>query len=128
MTEAERLDPSSELAVRRRKLKELQAKGQDPFKIDRYDFTHRAAEILDNFDSLEGQQVTIAGRIMSKRGHGKVSFAHIQDGSGLVQIYARINELGEEEYEQFKELDLGDIIGGVGKVFKTRRGEITVGA
>ncbi len=127
MTEAERLDPSSELAVRRRKLKELQAKGQDPFKIDRYDFTHRAAEILDNFDSLEGQQVTIAGRIMSKRGHGKVSFAHIQDGSGLVQIYARINELGEEEYEQFKELDLGDIIGGVGKVFKTRRGEITVG-
>lgn len=122
----ENLDPSSELAVRRRKLQELQAKGQDPFKIHRFDFTHRAAEIQENFDSLEGKQVIIAGRIMSKREHGKVSFAHVQDASGLIQIYVRINNLGEERYEQFKELDLGDIIGVVGKVFKTRRGETTV--
>lgn len=122
----ENLDPSSELAVRRRKLQELKGRGQDPFKIDRFDFTHRAAEIHDNFDSLQGQEVTIAGRMMSKREHGKVSFAHLQDASGLIQIYARINNLGEERYGQFKELDLGDIIGVTGKVFKTHRGETTV--
>ncbi|NLG86742.1 MAG: lysine--tRNA ligase, partial [Firmicutes bacterium] len=125
-TEAEKLDPSSELAVRRRKLEELRARGQDPFKIDRYDFTHRAQEIHDNFAGLEGQVVRIAGRIMSKRGHGKVSFAHLQDATGLIQVYARINNLGEEGYEAFKELDLGDIIGAEGRVFKTHRGETTV--
>ena len=125
-TEADRLDPSSELAVRRHKLEELRAHGQDPFKIDRYDFTHRAQEIQGNFDSLEGQVVRVAGRIMSKRGHGKVSFAHLQDATGLIQVYARINNLGEEGYNEFKELDLGDIIGAEGKVFKTHRGETTI--
>ncbi|MGI6129349.1 MAG: lysine--tRNA ligase [bacterium] len=125
-TEVDRLDPSSELAVRRKKLEELRSHGQDPFKIHRYDFTHRARDIHNDFDTLEGETVRIAGRIMSKRQHGKVSFAHVQDATGLTQIYARINNLGEEGYEQFKELDLGDIIGVEGKVFKTHRGEVTV--
>ena len=125
-TEPGRPDPSSELAVRRQKLDELRAGGQDPFIIHRYDFTHRAEDIHGDYDSLEGQKVGIAGRIMSKRQHGKVSFAHLQDSTGLLQIYASVNDLGEDGYEQFKDLDLGDIIGVEGKVFKTHRGEITV--
>ncbi|MDI3538674.1 MAG: lysyl-tRNA synthetase, class [Bacillota bacterium] len=126
MAETPAIDPSSELAARRRKLDELRARGQDPFKIDRFPFTHHAQEILANFDQLEGQEVRIAGRIMSKREHGKVTFAHLQDASGQIQIYARIDALGERAYEDFTDLDLGDIIGVEGKVFRTRRGEITV--
>lgn len=126
MAEIEALDPSSELAARRRKLDELRARGQDPFKIDHYDFTHRAQNILTDFPAFEGQLVRIAGRLMSMREHGKVTFAHLMDASGQIQVYAQINNLGEDGYRQFRSLDLGDIIGVEGKVFKTRRGEITV--
>ncbi|MDK2784660.1 MAG: lysyl-tRNA synthetase, class [Bacillota bacterium] len=126
MAETPALDPGSELAARRRKLDELRARGQDPFKIDRFPLTHHAREIIANFAELEGQEVRIAGRLMSKREHGKVTFAHLQDASGQIQIYARINTLGESTYEEFTDLDLGDIIGVQGKVFRTRRGEITV--
>ena len=121
----ETFDPGSELAVRRRKLQELKRRGEDPFKIDRFDFTHRAAQIQAEFDNLEGQPVVIAGRLMSKRTHGKVSFAHVRDSSGEIQIYASVNDLDEEQYERFKDLDVGDMMVN-GQVFKTRRGEITV--
>jgi lysyl-tRNA synthetase class 2 len=122
----ESFDSSSELAVRRRKLQQLKEQGRDPFRLDRFDFTHETAEIHDRFDSLQGKPVSIAGRIMSKREHGKVSFAHVRDGSGEIQLYASINDLGEECYGQFKDLDVGDIIGVRGSVFKTRRGETTI--
>ncbi|NLY50117.1 MAG: lysine--tRNA ligase, partial [Firmicutes bacterium] len=126
MTDRETLDPSSELAVRRRKLDELRAAGRDPYVIDRYDFTHKAAEIVKGFDALVGQEVRIAGRLMSIREHGKVTFAHLRDASGQIQIYARIDNLSEEDYARFTTLDVGDIIGVRGTVFRTRRGEITV--
>lgn len=115
------------MQVRLQKLDELRKKGIDPFG-ERYDRTHLAQDILDNFEKLENQQVSIAGRLMSKRGHGKASFGHLQDLSGQIQIYVRFNDVGEETYQLFDKLDIGDIIGVRGKVFKTKKGEISVWA
>jgi len=112
------------IKARRNKLEALYAKGIDPFG-QRYDRTHSCAEIVEKFDELEGRKVSIAGRVMAKRIHGKAGFAHIQDMSGQVQIYARVDDLGER-YELFESLDIGDIIGVRGEVFRTRKGEITV--
>lgn len=115
------------LQIRRQKLNELQELGVEPFG-ECFDQTHHAQEVLDNFGALEDQAVSVAGRIMAKRGHGKASFAHIQDVTGQVQIYVRLNDVGEEIYDLFTRLDIGDIVGVKGKVFKTRVGEITISA
>jgi lysyl-tRNA synthetase class 2 len=120
------LDLNEILRVRREKLAELQAAGNDPFKIVKYDVTHRTAQIKDHYEDYEGKQVSLAGRLMSKRGMGKSSFCDIQDRDGRIQLYVRINELGAEAYESFKKLDIGDIIGVKGEVFKTHAGEISV--
>ena len=116
------------LQIRRDKLKELQESGNDPFTITRYVVDNDSANIKDNFDALEGQEVSIAGRLMSKRGMGKVSFCDLQDKSGRIQLYARKDEMDEEEYNRFKKYDIGDIVGVKGVVFRTQRGEMSVRA
>ena len=119
---------SDVLRVRREKLAELQAEGRDPFEITKYDRTHHSSDIKDNFDALEGKDVSIAGRIMSKRVMGKASFCHVQDLKGTMQCYVCRDSLGEEEYKRFKKMDIGDIVGVEGKVFKTKTGETSVHA
>ena len=109
------------LKVRREKLADLQANGKDPFKIVKYDVTHHSQEVKDKFDELEGKSVTIAGRMMSKRVMGKASFCHVQDLQGTIQSYVARDSIGEEPYKEFKKLDVGDIIGIKGEVFKTKR-------
>ena len=119
-------DISEILKVRREKLKALQDAGKDPFTVTRFDVTHHTQEIRDNFDALEGQPVSIAGRLMSKRGMGKVSFCDMQDRTGRIQLYARKDEMDEESYNEFKRYDIGDIVGVRGEVFRTQRGEMSV--
>ena len=114
------------LQIRRDKLKELQESGNDPFTITRYVVDNDSANIKDNFDALEGQEVSLAGRLMSKRGMGKVSFCDLQDKSGRIQLYARKDEMDEAEYARFKKYDIGDIVGVKGVVFRTQRGEMSV--
>lgn len=114
------------LQVRRDKLTQLQKAGSDPFQITKYDVDNDSANIKANFDALEGQTVSIAGRLMSKRGMGKVSFCDLQDKSGRIQLYARRDEMDEEEYARFKKYDIGDIVGIKGVVFRTQRGEMSV--
>ena len=114
------------LKIRRDKLAELQAAGKDPFTITKFDVTHHSTDIKDNFEALEGQTVSVAGRLMSKRGMGKVCFADLQDGEGRVQLYVKIDEVGEEQLAAFKKYDIGDLVGVVGEVFRTQRGEISV--
>ena len=114
------------LQVRRDKLKELQESGNDPFQITKYAVDNDSANIKENFDALEGQEVSIAGRMMSKRGMGKVSFCDLQDKSGRIQIYARKDEMDEAVYNRFKKYDIGDIVGIKGEVFRTQRGEMSV--
>ena len=117
------------LQVKRDKLKQLQEEGRDPFKIVKYDVTHHSAEIKDNFDSLEGSDVMVAGRMMFKRVMGKASFCNVMDIQGKIQVYAARDNLGEEKYADFKKLcDTGDIIGVSGKVFKTKTGEVSIEA
>ncbi len=116
------------LKVRRDKLKALQDMGMDPFTITKYDVTHHAQDIKDNFDALEGQTVSVGGRLMSKRGMGKVSFCDLQDKSGRIQLYARRDEMDLEEYNRFKKYDIGDIVGVEGTVFRTEKGEMSVRA
>ena len=116
------------LRIRREKLAELQAQGQDPYVITKYDQTHHAADIKAQFDVLEGQTVSIAGRLMSKRIMGKASFCNVQDLSGNIQSYVARDSLGEEEYKAFKKLDIGDLVGIQGKVFRTKTGEISIHA
>ncbi len=116
------------LQVRRDKLAALQAEGNDPFTITKYDVTHHTSEIKDNYAELEGKDVSIAGRMMSKRVMGKASFCNILDLKGNIQSYVARDDLGEEEYKAFKKLDIGDIIGIVGTVFTTKTGEISVHA
>ena len=116
------------LKVRREKLAALQEAGKDPFQITKYDVTHHSTEIKDNFDTLEGQIVRIAGRIMSKRVMGKASFCNIQDLPGNIQSYVARDSIGEESYADFKKYDVGDIVGIEGEVFKTKTGEISVHA
>ncbi|GAB6179169.1 lysine--tRNA ligase [Desulfotomaculum defluvii] len=113
------------MKVRRDKLQELIAQGVQPFG-QKFEQTHYTADITDQFDVMEGQTVVIAGRIMAKRVMGKASFANVQDTKGNIQVYARLDDLGAEDYARFEKLDIGDIIGCSGKVFKTRKGEITV--
>ncbi|MBR2483417.1 MAG: lysine--tRNA ligase, partial [Oscillospiraceae bacterium] len=119
-------DLSEILKVRREKLANLQQEGRDPFQETKYEVSHYAQDIKDNFDALEGSEVTVAGRLMSKRGMGKVSFCDMQDRSGRVQLYARKDEMDEEVYNRFKKYDIGDIVGVVGEVFRTQRGEMSV--
>ncbi len=116
------------LQIRRDKLKALQDAGMNPFEITRYDVTHHAQEVKDHFDALEGQTVSLGGRLMSKRGMGKVSFCDLQDKSGRIQIYARKDEMDEEAYNRFKKYDIGDIVGVKGQVFRTQRGEMSIRA
>ena len=116
------------LLIRRDKLKALQDAGMNPFEITRYDVTHHAQEVKDNFDALEGQTVSLGGRLMSKRGMGKVSFCDLQDKSGRIQIYARRDEMDEEAYNRFKKFDIGDIVGVRGEVFRTQKGEMSIRA
>ena len=112
--------------VRRDKLRELQESGNDPFQITKYEVNNDSANIKANFDALEGSEVSIAGRLMSKRGMGKVSFCDLQDKSGRIQLYARKDEMDEAEYNRFKKFDIGDIVGVKGVVFRTQRGEMSV--
>ncbi|MBR5390092.1 MAG: lysine--tRNA ligase, partial [Clostridia bacterium] len=114
------------LQIRRDKLAALRAEGRDPFLQVRFDRTADSRSIVENFEIMENQDVAVAGRIMSKRDMGKASFYHIQDHAGQIQIYVRVDELGEAEYDRFKKLDIGDIIGVKGYVFRTRRGEISI--
>ena len=116
------------LQIRRDKLKSLQEEGHDPFQITRYPVTAHSAEIKERFDEMEGTQVSIAGRLMSKRGMGKVTFCDLQDGVGRIQLYVRRDEVGEEPYARFKKVDIGDIVGVKGTVFRTQRGEMSVRA
>ena len=127
-TAAAEQDLSEILQVRRDKLAALRAEGRDPFQETKFDVTHHAQDIKDNFDALEGSEVRIAGRLMSKRGMGKVSFCDLQDKSGRIQLYARKDEMDEEEYDRFKKYDIGDIVGVDGEVFRTQRGEMSVRA
>jgi len=116
------------LKVKREKLADLQTNGKDPFIITKYDVTHHSVEIKEAYDSLEGQTVAIAGRVMSKRVMGKASFCNVQDLEGNIQSYVARDSLGEEEYKAFKKMDIGDIIGLKGEVFKTKTGEISLHA
>ena len=116
------------LKVRREKLAELQANNKDPFKIVKYDVSHHSEEIKADFDALEGKMVTVAGRMMSKRVMGKASFCHVQDLKGMIQCYVARDAVGEEPYKEFKKLDVGDIIGVKGEVFRTKTGEISIHA
>ena len=121
-------DLNSLLQVRRDKLKELQESGNDPFRITKYDVTHHSTDVTEHFDTLEGQSVSVAGRIMSKRVMGKASFCHIQDLNGTIQCYVARDSIGEEAYKLFKKMDIGDIVGLKGEVFKTKTGEISIHA
>ena len=116
------------LLVRRDKLADLQNRGQDPFQITKFDVTHHSDEVKDRFDEMEGQTVRLAGRLMSKRGMGKAVFADLQDGAGRIQLYVRIDDVGEEALAVFKKYDIGDIVGAEGEVFRTKRGEISIKA
>ncbi len=116
------------LQIRRDKLTELQQGGNDPFQITKYEVDNDSANIKANFDALEGKKVSLAGRLMSKRGMGKVSFCDLQDKSGRIQLYARKDDMDEEEYNRFKKYDIGDIVGVQGEVFRTQRGEMSVRA
>ena len=116
------------LKVRREKFKDLQDRGKDPFVITKYDVTHHSMEIKDKFEELEGKTVTIAGRMMSKRVMGKASFCHVQDIQGTMQSYVARDSIGEEDYADFKKMDIGDIVGIKGEVFLTKTGEISIHA
>lgn len=128
--EGEELDQRELLQIRRDKLQALQDSGRDPYRITSFDVRQKAQEIVDGFDTgYEGKQVSVAGRIMSRRGMGKVSFMDLRDGSGRIQIYAKIDVMGEEEYKAMQaSLDIGDIVGVIGEVFRTQRGEISIKA
>ena len=114
--------------VRVDKLQALQSEGNDPFVITKYDWTHHSAVIKESFDELEGKTVRVAGRMMSKRIMGKASFCNVKDLKGNIQSYVARDSLGEEEYKAFKKLDIGDIIGIEGSVFRTKTGEISIHA
>ena len=116
------------LQIRRDKLKELQDAGRDPFVITKYDVTHHSADIKDNYDDMEGKEVSVAGRLMSKRVMGKASFCNVQDLKGGIQCYVARDAVGEEAYKDFKKMDIGDIVGLKGTVFKTKTGEISIHA
>ena len=126
--ETQQQDLGELLRIRREKLKALQDEGRDPFQITKFDVTHHTQDIKDNFDAMEGTEVSVAGRLMSKRGMGKVSFCDLQDKTGRIQIYARKDEMDEDNYNRFKKYDIGDIVGVEGEIFRTQRGEMSVRA
>jgi lysyl-tRNA synthetase class 2 len=128
MAEMETRNVNELLQIRRDKLAELQEAGKDPFVITKYDVTHHSADIIGNYGELEGKEVSVAGRMMSKRVMGKASFCHIQDLKGTIQCYVARDFVGEESYKDFKKMDIGDIIGLKGTVFTTKTGEISVHA
>lgn len=128
MADMETRNVNELLQIRRDKLAELQEAGKDPFVITEYDVTHHSTDITGNYDELEGKEVSIAGRMMSKRVMGKASFCHIQDLKGTIQCYVARDFVGEESYKDFKKMDIGDIIGLKGTVFTTKTGEISVHA
>ena len=121
-------DLSEQTRIRREKLAALQAAGEDPFQQTKFDWDATSEEIKANFDAMEGKPVKIAGRLMSKRGMGKVSFCDLQDRAGRIQLYARQDEMDEAVYKKFKKFDIGDIVGVDGEVFRTQRGEMSVRA
>ena len=125
-TQTQEQDINQLLKVRREKLKELQENGKDPFVITKYDVTHHSQEIKDNYEELEGKEVSVAGRMMSKRVMGKASFCNVQDLQGGIQCYVARDNVGEESYKDFKKMDIGDILGVKGTVFKTKTGEISI--
>ena len=122
------LSLSEQMVVRREKLEALRSEGLDPFVQTKFDVSHDSAAIKENFDALEGQTVSVAGRLMSKRGMGKASFCDLQDRAGRIQLFAKIDELGEEAFGRFKKYDIGDIVGVVGEPFRTKTGEMSVRA
>lgn len=123
---SEELDINEIIAIRHKKLNELKEQGKDPFEIVKYVKTHDTIDIFEKYQELEGKTVSLAGRIVSKRVMGKASFVHILDHKSKIQCYVRVNELGEDEYSEFKKLDIGDIIGVTGEVFTTKKGEISI--
>ncbi len=122
------MDLGEQTRVRREKLAELQAAGEDPFQLTRFDWDATSRQIKENFDAMEGKPVKVAGRLMSKRGMGKVSFCDLQDKDDRIQLYARQDEMDEAVYKKFKKFDIGDIVGVDGEVFRTQRGEMSVRA
>ena len=117
---------SEQAQVRRDKLTALRAEGRDPFVQTKYDFNADSATIKANYETYEEKSVRVAGRLMSKRGQGKVMFCDLQDATGRIQLFVKIDEMGEEEYARFKKYDIGDIVGAEGEVFKTKTGEVSV--
>ena len=128
MTQQPEQELSEQRRVRREKLAALQAAGEDPFQQTRFDWDATSAQIKEHFDQMEGRAVKVAGRLMSKRGMGKVSFCDLQDRDGRIQLYARQDEMDEAVYKKFKKFDIGDIVGVEGEVFRTQRGEMSVRA
>ena len=122
------LSLNDQMQIRREKLAALQAEGRDPFQQTKFDFNADSAAIKADYDAFEGKTVRVAGRLMSKRGQGKVMFCDLQDSTGRIQIFVKIDEMGEEEYNRFRKNDIGDIVGVEGQVFKTQTGEISVRA
>jgi lysyl-tRNA synthetase class 2 len=116
------------LQIRRDKLAELQEAGENPFEVTKFDQEYHTADIINNFDEMDGKSATLAGRLMSKRVMGKASFFDLRDKEGKIQLYVARDELGEEEYRKFKRLDIGDIVGVTGDVFRTQKGEISLRA
>ena len=127
-TPAVQQDLNEILRVRREKLAELQANGKDPFQITKYDATHHSMEIKNDFEGFEGKTVSVAGRMMSKRIMGKASFCNVQDIEGTIQAYVARDNIGEDSYRDFKKMDIGDVVGVKGEVFKTKTGEISIHA
>ena len=117
---------SEQNQIRINKVKALEAAGVSPYRITRFDQTHRSSQILGNFDALDGSDVAVAGRMTSRRVMGKASFAHLQDSDGKIQIYVRRDEVGDEPYAAFKDFDLGDVLGVTGRVFRTQAGEVSI--
>ncbi len=113
------------MLVRRRKMEELKKKGIEPFGF-KFEADHYSTDVIDNFEALEGKSVTVAGRVLSIRSHGKATFAHLQDYRGQIQIYLRLDQLGREKYDTFELVDIGDFVGATGEVFRTRKGEVTI--
>lgn len=124
----QQVDVKQLLKVRREKLADLQERGKDPFQITKYDVTYHSAEIKENFDAMEGKTVSVAGRMMLKRVMGKASFCNVQDRDGNIQAYVARDNIGEDSYKDFKKMDIGDIVGIQGEVFKTKTGEISIHA
>ncbi len=120
------LSLNDQMQIRREKLAELRAEGRDPFQITKFDFNADSAAIKADYAAYEGKIVKVAGRLMSKRGQGKVMFCDLQDSTGRIQLFVKIDEMGEEEYARFKKNDIGDIVGAEGEVFTTKTGEISV--